>query len=246
MNTKTDITEKLEIKIPFAGFYNSNLDSMIDYEIESIFDYDGTGSPDIPEDFYIKADYSGVFKAIAREYVEYAQEKLNEFLNLENPIQLEFHDLVSPREYNFTTDRLFAGISQIDVLRLGSIASPKILERLIAERFTSRDGFMSFYQNTLKDNGQEYKESWNKPFTAWDHNQLEILLIAAILTRLESADSWDSESKYFQDYVSFDDSPFIESMSCNGTLSEIIYNELPESCVQLMNDYYEQERARES
>ena len=57
-----------EIKLPFAGFYESIHDNCIDHHIESAFDYEGTGSPEIPEDFYIKMDYSYIWLEYAKLY----------------------------------------------------------------------------------------------------------------------------------------------------------------------------------
>ena len=56
--------QKLTV-IPFQGFYNSIHDSLIDQEIESVFDND------IPEDFYqSNTDYHGIFNGYAKEYAE--------------------------------------------------------------------------------------------------------------------------------------------------------------------------------
>lgn len=235
----------LEIKIPFAGFYETYLAAMVDDEIESAFDYEGTGAgyENMPDDFYMKADYSYVYHALAEQYVEYAQDKANEFLELEEPIKLTFKDMTSPREYNFSTYRLFAEISEKDVLKLYAFTDKEVLERVVSDRFTSRSGFASFYQNSLKETGQDYKTSWAKDVLRWDHNQLETLLIAAILTALDKAQGWDSESKHFEEYHSFDDMPFIEDMSSSGELGNLIYEHLPKECVDMMNEYYEKASA---
>src|SRR5690606_26269592 len=107
---------------------------------------------------------------------------------------LEFESLDSPREYNFCTDRIFCYIPLESAKRLFVISAKgnhKRLKEVIRERFTSRDGFISFYSNNL--------EEWlDKPLDQWDHNEIGTLLIA-VAPCFDDA-SWG----------------FYESMACNG------------------------------
>lgn len=232
-----------EIKLPFSGFYESVHDAEIDRCIENAFDYEGTGNPEIPEDFYMKMDYSHIWPEYARLYCEWLEGKINEYLETENnPLKNTFKDLTSPKYYNFETDRLFAEISDQDILRLYDMTDRKILNQVIEDRFTSRSGFSSFYHNSLENEGPDYKTTWCKPVLEWDHNQLENLLIAAILTALEKAKGWTSESKYFQEYHAFDDYGFIEDISESGRLDNIIWGNCPKECLDMVNAYDEQKR----
>ena len=72
----------------------------------------------------------------------------------------------SPREYNFQTDRLFIELPEASAVAFVNyiLANHKEeLENLIEQRFTSRSGFISHYNNTL--------EAWGDP-SEWDYNQL--------------------------------------------------------------------------
>lgn len=237
-----------EIIIPFSGFYESVHNEQIDYCIENSFDYEGTGTPEIPDDFYIKMDYSKIWPEYAALYCSYVEDKINEYLDTDkNPLKITFKDLVSPKYYNYSTDRIFAEISDQDILRLYDMTDKDILEKLVQDKFTSRSGFSSYYQNSLKEvPNQEYKTHWDKPVIQWDGNQLSTLLIAAILTKFESDKGWNSETKHFQKYHSFDDFSFIEDISGSGKLDNIIWNNAPKECLDMVNSYYERTTKHEN
>lgn len=84
--------------------------------------------------------------------------------------------IISPREYNFTTDRLFVYVPESVIKWLFERSEEEnhvTLRVLIKEMFTSYDGFMSFYDNDL--------DSWlEKPLEAWDHNELGTLIASVI------------------------------------------------------------------
>lgn len=87
----------------------------------------------------------------------------------------KFSIMTSPREYNFTTDRLFVTASMAFVKRLwkrSKADNHDTLCKVIAERFTSRSGFISHYPNCLDD--------WPRDLADWDYNQLGTLLIACL------------------------------------------------------------------
>ena len=208
-----------EIKIPFAGLYNSWLSQALDHAEEQSIDWHaegerGEGSPDIvwPEDLQLSAfdiggvwfyamDYPKAHEMIAKAYLEefdaWAGEALGEtrpawrkvfkrdadglYRNMvseryaADSCGFKFADMTSPREYNFTTDRLFATCSAAFIKRLWKRSKAdehKTLAALIRERFTSYDGFMSHYSNDL--------EQWPKTLADWDHNELETLLEACL------------------------------------------------------------------
>ncbi len=92
-------------------------------------------------------------------------------------IRAVFEEMVSPREYNFTTDRVFVKVPMRLTRKLfakSKATGHAMLKTLIAERFTSRSGFISFYSNNIDD--------WlAKPLAEWDSNELGTLLRAALL-----------------------------------------------------------------
>jgi hypothetical protein len=175
---------QLIINLPFAGFYGSNYSEAIDYEEERECEYmeEKQSEDGIPEDqhltasefseaFYDAATYSDAYKAVAVDYVQAFQDYFNEKSGL--GITLTFESMTSPREYNFETDRVFAYISQVDLEAIRSALLPGSFENTVAERFTSRSGFISFYSTDV--------DEWNsKPIEEWDHNELSTILHAYI------------------------------------------------------------------
>ncbi|MGX7874405.1 hypothetical protein ACVDG5_018085 [Mesorhizobium sp. ORM6] len=114
-------------------------------------------------------------------------------------IRATFESMDSPREYNFTTDRLYAeiplGMMQL-LFRKSRTEKHATLAAVIAERFTSRDGFLSHYSRHLAE--------WlEKPLTDWDHNELGTLLIAVM--RMSGIDPDDSDTRETLYYSTFGD-----------------------------------------
>lgn len=140
----------------FSGFYESIHNSAMESEEEYILeDYPGKKW----DDFSWKYDWEGY----AKSYVSAISSEIG--------INLEFRNLWSPREYNFATDEIYCFIETSDVEKLSSVIDSEVLSKLIKSRFTSRDGFFSFYSNDI----EEWKE---KDVTEWDEIELGILLDA--------------------------------------------------------------------
>ena len=130
----------LEAIVPFfPGFYNSELDWMIDNEIEM---YQSENELEYDEICDI-LDYPKAREAIAKAW-------LNRF-NIETGFNLEFVAVNSPREYNFTTGRLVAKVSLDDLQRARKIAEENDAEfqQYLHDNFTSFDGFYSHYSNDM-------------------------------------------------------------------------------------------------
>jgi hypothetical protein len=151
----------MKILIPFQGFYESVHSSMLDDAEEQMFSDDsGTCNDKLHERFYRMCDYRKAHAAYALHYAKAFAEY--------SEIKLKFEKLDSPREYNFTTDRIFCDISRAEVRRLRGEVMPLSLDEF-AKRHTSCDGFYSFYDPDWR--------TWGH-VDAWDHNQLETLLLA--------------------------------------------------------------------
>lgn len=157
--------------------------------------------------------YDIAYRAIARDYVDAFSYQAGEALGIESPESVRVYDwqagkykrerrnvnslrltwgaMESPREYNFTTDRLFANVPVSVVRKLWAISkadSHETLTRVASDRHSSRSGFISFYASNWRDWG---------PVSDWDHNQLETLLRAAC--ELSGMDCDDSDlDLYYQ------------------------------------------------
>lgn len=106
-------------------------------------------------------------------------------------IRATFESMDSPREYNFTTDRVYANIplGMLYLLfRKSRAENHATLAAVIAERFTSRSGFISHYSRHLAE--------WlEKPLSDWDHNETGTLLIAAM--RMAGVDAEDGDDEIY-------------------------------------------------
>lgn len=166
----------METNIPFGGFYGSLWDSEIDHlqerEAEHMAsadgDWEGFEEHEINDVLFGHTDHSAIYQAIARLYVEAWQYLINGELDLD--IKLDFTTMVSPREYNFTTDRLFAEISRDDIAKVYKKVGRQRLRAKAEEMFTSQSGFISYYSPNI--------EEWG-PVREWDYNQLGALMGAA-------------------------------------------------------------------
>lgn len=164
--------KNLIINIPFAGFYetrwNDGLDSVEEYTVEALEEEHKTGN--IADLIWQCANYYKSYQHVAEEFVGYFNDYIKEEYELD--LDLKFESMTSPREYNFDTDRIFCFITPENVQKLFDATSTPALRQAIAERFTSRSGFISSYPNRLED--------WDADPTTWDHNQLGTLLVALL------------------------------------------------------------------
>lgn len=154
----------------FSGFYNSIHEDVFNQEEEMILeDYPGRSW----DDFNWTIDYEGYCK----RYVW--------AVNSETGLDLEFRNMWSPREYNFATDEIYCFLNEEDLQKISSVLNSDTLEKLIKERFTSRDGFISFYSNDL----EVWKE---KEVEDWDELELGTLLDAWLIeNQLNDDDALD-------------------------------------------------------
>ena len=156
---------KLEATIPFQGFYESIHGINIDEAIESFFQ-DDEGNYHIPDNFWEKVDYKKIHLAYSKLYTESFFEHLKNEFDLELN-SYEFSAAESPRFYNYETDRIFVSISLEDAEKILNIVDKNELNDLIKERFTSHDGFISHYPNSLSE--------WPESVSEWDLNQIGTL-----------------------------------------------------------------------
>ena len=117
-------------------------------------------------DNYLSVNRVSFYNEIAEHYTNLYIDALNE--RLEGfTLNAKFNLLTSPREYNFQTDRIFIDIERdhaIDFIKFIIKNYKKELEEKIKQRFTSRSGFYSYYENSL--------HLWTKDYSEWDHNQI--------------------------------------------------------------------------
>lgn len=199
---------KKTVVIPFSGFYESTHNSLFDREIESLFEYDDQGNSNIPDEFYwANINYQHMRLEYSKRYVE----NFNELIKTESDFDLglTFESLQSPREYNFTTDRIFCYIDQRTIRKLFAYAIDhmELFDQCVKDNFTSCDGFCSYYSNNLQD--------WvKKPLGDYDHNEIGLLLEVLIKGN-------DIKEESFEAYN------LMESEMCNGVITNLLDEATP-------------------
>jgi len=200
------------IQIPFSGFYCSLHDELIDHELQhAIFTDRQTGchnNDGLSERAYDKMNWKDLHEEYAAKY---AKNFAYEF-----GLNLTFVEMTSPREYNFTTDRIFCDISEEDMLTMFDETTKITLAKWAKKMFTSYDGFHSFYSNDFLDWG-DIRDG------QWDCNHLYCLLCA-----------WLDDVKEVE---KVDEYAIMEDSFGNGFLSELIYTHCTDKRVFTVLDY---------
>ena len=163
---------KLESTIPFDGFYESFISADIEYQMGQQIEWDcdiydlNESEEEILYNNYLSVNTSYFYNQIAEDYTNLYIDALNERLKGFS-LKANYKCFESPREYNFKTDRIFIEIEEnhaVDFIKYLVKNYKKELEKKIQNRFTSRDGFNSFYKNSI--------DLWTKDFKEWDCNMI--------------------------------------------------------------------------
>jgi len=244
--TKTEKPALLLTAIPFAGFCGTFFSDLAEDDLRFCLESaeyltDGE-KEELDSLVYDNQDFSAVRLDIAREYAVAFNNLFKEETGID--LGLRFESMQSPREYNFMTDRIFCLISPAKVKELYKATDKKILADIIKEQFTSRDGFMSHYENTLDSwivgEGQRERQKPCGP-KAWDHNQIETLIIARLKQAgVDDDGSFKSESLSFRLYETLQDERCNGKFSCMSSQYTSVTAK-PES-VARMNEILEKER----
>lgn len=212
------------VVIPFSGFYDSLHSSSIDDAVTSMFSDRDTGG--IPNEglemaLFRTCDYGKVYTSYAAAYAE----SLADALHIPS---LKFESLNSPREYNFTTDRIFCTVSQVDLRTVCKAINMETFKVHAKEQFTSRDGFISSYSPEVA--------LWG-PSSTWDHNQLGCLIQVYADDLLTP--HGEPEFNHWGEYGLMDD------YRCNGYLDSWIGESTPDiQRLYNIHDYLETRAAR--
>lgn len=148
MNT----SNKINIQLPFSGFYYSIHDSYIDNHIEYELDYlvSELGYTDeqldVIKDRFYDMDYAPIRKAICKHYIKAYNAVFYDEYNVH--LALEYSDLISPRFYNYETDKLYALIEESVFNEVAALINSADLKLMLKDKFKPQSGFTPF-QSTL-------------------------------------------------------------------------------------------------
>lgn len=122
----------VQLEIDFGGFYGSEHDDRVDSEANHHI-----------EDYGIEWDelnYRGAYIQYSKDYVD--------FLNYELETDMKFIELWSPREYNFSTDKIIVDASKKDCINILHYTLEYYRDDLIEaiqDATTGHDGYIPFY-----------------------------------------------------------------------------------------------------
>lgn len=153
----------VEIEIPFFGFYESIHQDNINTALEQHYQDDegNVDSETVDAVYSAGVDWREIFNEYSRRFTDKLAQRTE--------LDLEYIEVISPREYNFQTDRIFAKIpkTQLNKIRKEVEAYPEWAET-IKEKFTSYSGFSSNYSSDIKD------EDWTRELL--DECQYRVIL----------------------------------------------------------------------
>ena len=123
---------KLNVYINFGGFYESTHSDVIENMLENYYDF---------QDY----DWTNInYRLIQEKYCNNLVKFMTNFI----PFDYENLELVSPREYNFTTDKIFVDISEEDCIKIIQYGLENYEEEMIElckNYTTSCDGYIPYY-----------------------------------------------------------------------------------------------------
>ena len=157
--------EDREVLIPFSGLYESRHSLMLDGVCEDLFpDAKGRVCQSLVDLCYFDLNWAECQESYAKDYVD----GFLQYAGLPGKFAL----MVSPREYNFGTDRVFADVPAgvMEALEV----PPADMDRVCVEWFESCSGFMSYYSPAWREWGD---------MAEWDHNQMGARLVAWMESR---------------------------------------------------------------
>ena len=163
---------KIEIQLPFSGFYESMhdmyIDNFIEYELEYLENELGYTDEqlDIIKDRFYMMDYSPIRKAICEHYINAFNAVFYDEHNIH--LDLKYSQLISPRFYNFETDRLYCTIDQDKFSEILLLLNDDKIQNVLSAKYKTRSGFIVF-DSTL----QAIKE---KDYIKFSSDILEMLL----------------------------------------------------------------------
>ena len=180
-----DIKDLVKIQLPFSGFYDTIHKYNIDQALEGGFNYNyETGEEQEVPDIW-GADYD--YLAIELEYCEHYVEAFGDRYGL----TLTFDEMTSPREYNFSTDRIFCEIpkEEIDKIRK-EVYEHKDWPQYVRDNFTDSDGFWSNYDNSYQH------EDWTRENLDECQYGTIIKFWLRNITTDSSVEGWDMDEYY--------------------------------------------------
>lgn len=154
----------------FEGFYESYYcNSYMEYDYNNLME-DSTPKGK----HYELTKFDDYQKALCREWIELVKHQLESATgNVIKKISTRKFELDSPKEYNFTTDKLIVNVE----FRLRALEhwclkdKPEKFNEYLKQNYSSYDGFISFTPNSIDAFKEEYFNKY-KTFKEREYNNL--------------------------------------------------------------------------
>jgi hypothetical protein len=150
-----------EACVPFEGFYETVSGSRVSEAALREYGCEEHGGRDCDPDACVSKATSEQDRAEEDAYAKEYVKAFGAFVG----VPLEYVATTHPKQYNFATDRIFARVKDKDFGRVMRELEPERIRSAVRDRFTSRDGFCSFYDHDF--------DKWTFPL---DHNQVGAVL----------------------------------------------------------------------
>ena len=137
------------VKIPFSGFYESIHNDELNFAVESIAE---SKEVEYDDNVIWRKTFENVSKDYARIWLD------------ESNLTGIFHELNSPRFYNFETDKIICNIDKECLESLKSKIDLDEFDKWVKENYSTRSGFISFVNTDTK--------SWDE----WNSLEYTLLL----------------------------------------------------------------------
>jgi hypothetical protein len=124
----------------FSGFYGSVWDDVDFYGEDDYYQ--------LPEGMYFDdmVDWDLYHETIARKMCDFVEEELRPFVS-----EITFERIASPRFYNFENDSIYIDVEfDVEMVNNYLLANNNEFDEYLEQRYTSRDGFTSFFSNSSK------------------------------------------------------------------------------------------------
>lgn len=154
---KMNESEIYPVNIPnFPGFYYSILSFPDEDELHFTEEFYGELENEQLNIFWDCIDYRGYEKEVGERYMEAYQDRVWTIAEFMKGFTFEFEGIDSPREYNFTTDKLVVNMKakseSIQFLVHYCINQHRTqFDKYLKDNFSSYDGFWSFWPNNVPD-----------------------------------------------------------------------------------------------
>ncbi len=170
---------KVKTYLPiFPGFYNTIFEPDEDHAFELL---------EIEPNDNTEWDYQGYMKETAELCISWVWNQLGPLLG---DVSIDFEKIHSPDEYNFTNDEIYCTIElskeQKTLIYDYLSTNWEEFDTYLEEKFSSRDGFISFYPKTSAE--------WIKDFDHFIKNSVGLSsILEFIILDLGPYNDWDAE-----------------------------------------------------